>query len=356
VSTDPRVTAAISHWAARFVAGGVPLSDFQDVAAEVDSWDDWCRAWSARGAVHEELARQALERGHRRTAGELFGTAALCYHFGKFLFVHDLPQQRAAHDHAVACRTLALRHLEPPGERVEIPYQGGTLAGFLRRPQGAAAPPVVLLVSGLDSTKEEMESREARFLARGLATVSFDGPGQGEAEYDLPIRGDYEVPVAAVVDWVEQRTDLDATRVGIWGVSLGGYYAPRAAAFEPRIKACIALAGPYCFGAHWDGLPSLTREAFRVRSHLDSAVAARQHAWTLDLAGVAAGIRCPLLVVFGKRDRLFDHRDAERLAAEAGGPTELWMIEDGNHGVANRAYRHVAQSADWMADRLRDLG
>lgn len=354
MSTDSAVTAAVAIWASRFVASGVAMSDFQDVTASLRRWDEWCEAWCARGAVHERLARQALDKGHERTAGELFGSAALYYHFGKFLFVQDMTQLSDAHRRAVECRTMALRYLDPPGERVEIPYAGTVLPAFLRRPGNVARPPVVLLVAGLDSAKEEMDSREVRFLARGLATLSFDGPGQGELEYELPIRADYEAPVSAVVDWVETRDDLDASRVGLWGVSLGGYYVPRAAAFEPRISACVALAGPYCFGDHWDALPLISRDAFRVRSHLETDAAARDHAKTLDLSGVARRIRCPLLVVFGTRDGRFAIADAQRLVTEAAGPTELWLIEDGNHGVTNRTYQHASQTADWMADRLRE--
>jgi 2,6-dihydroxypseudooxynicotine hydrolase len=104
------------------------------------------------------------------------------------------------------------------------------------------------------------------FLARGLATLAFDGPGQGEAEYDLPILPEYERPVAAVIDWIERRDDLDAARVGLWGVSLGGYYAPRAAAFEPRVKAVVALTGPFDFAEAFRRAPPLTREAFTARS------------------------------------------------------------------------------------------
>ena len=75
---------------------------------------------------------------------------------------------------------------------------------------------------GLDSTKEETDAYEAPFLARGIATLVFEGPGQGEAQYDFPIRGDYEVPVKAVLDYIGTRRDLDAARIGMWGVSLGG--------------------------------------------------------------------------------------------------------------------------------------
>jgi len=89
---------------------------------------------------------------------------------------------------------------------------------------------------GLDSAKEEMDDYENRFLARGLATLSFGRAGQGEAEYDFALCPEYEKPVKAVFDYLATRTDVDNARAGIWGVSLGGYYAPRAAAFEKRIK------------------------------------------------------------------------------------------------------------------------
>ncbi len=354
---DPRVESAIGHWAPRFVANGVPLTDFQEVTAEIETWDQWCAAWSARAAVHEELGRAALDAGHSLSAGEHLSTAAVCYHFGKFLFVNDRDEMRAAHEKAVTCRGLALPHLRPPGERVEIPYEGGHLAGILRLPPrmdggGADRPPVLIMVMGLDSAKEEMGAYERAFLARGLATLAFDGPGQGEAEYDFAIRPDYEAPVAAVLDWLETRDDVDAGRAGLWGVSLGGYYAARAAAFETRVKACITLSGPYDWGALWDRLPDLTRAAFVARSHAADADAAREVAARMSLEGVAARIACPLTIVAGKLDRLIPHAHAERLAAEASGPTELLLIADGNHVANNRGYRYRPQTADWIAGIL----
>ncbi len=349
---DARVEAAISHWAPRFVANGVPLSDFQEVAAEVERWEDWCASWSERGAVHEGLGRTALEEGRNRSAGAHLTTAAVCHHFGKFLFVQDLEQMRATHRDAVRCRTDALALLDPPGERVEIAFDGSVLAGNLRRPRDVERPPVVVLVMGLDSAKEEMGAYEDLFLDRGLATFAFDGPGQGEAEYDLAIRGDYEVPVAAVIDVLQARDDLDGDRVGLWGVSLGGYYAPRAAAHEPRVRACISLSGPYDWADAWDALPDLTREAFRVRSHVDALEEAAEHGRSLTLADAAARITCPLFVVAGGRDRLVPRSHPERLAAEAAGPTELLIIEDGNHVVNNRAAHYRYRTADWMAAQL----
>jgi 2,6-dihydroxypseudooxynicotine hydrolase len=208
------------------------------------------------------------------------------------------------------------------------------------------------MVPGLDSAKEEMEAYELPFLARGMATLMVDGPGQGEAEYEFPIRGDFEVAAKSMVDWVFGRSDIDAARIGLWGVSLGGYYAPRAVAFEKRIRACIGLAGPYDWEEIWDGLPELTREAFRVRSHKRTQDEARQHARTLTLKGVAKRIKCPLFLVAGKLDRLVPWQHAQRIADEAKGPVELLVVEDGNHIANNRPYRYRLKTADWMAAQL----
>jgi 2,6-dihydroxypseudooxynicotine hydrolase len=349
---DARVQSAIAHWAPRFVSNGVPLTDFEEVTAGVERWEDWCRAWSARAAVHEEFGRKSLAEGYRLSAGEHLTRAAVCYHFSKFLFVVDYEQMKAAHRKAVECRNLALPLIDPPGERVLIPYEGRQLAGILRKPEGVARPPVVVMCMGLDSTKEEMDTNESVFLARGMATLDFDGPGQGEGEFDFAIRGDYEVPVKAVLDFVGSRRDLDAARVGVWGVSLGGYYAPRAAAFDKRIKACIALSGPFEWVEYFDKLPELTRNTFQVRSRSRTMAEARERAATLTLKNFAQNITCPLFVVAGKQDGIVPWQEGERLAAAASGPVVRCILDDGNHVANNRAYRYRSQSADWMARQL----
>ena len=346
---DARVQSAIGHWAPRFVTNGVPLADFQEVTAGIERWEDWCRAWSARAAVHEELGRGSLADGYRLSAGEHLTRAAVCYHFSKFLFVVDTGQMKVAHRKAVECRNAALPLIDPPGERVLIPYEGRHLVGNLRQPAGAVRPPVLVMCMGLDSAKEEMDANESVFLARGMATLTFDGPGQGEGEYDFAIRGDYEAVVKAVLDFAGTRADLDAARAGVWGVSLGGYYAPRAAAFDKRIRACIALSGPFEWADCFDRLPDLTRHAFQVRSRSRTPAEARKRAATLTLKDVAKNITCPLFVVAGKQDGIVPWREAERLAAAASGPVARCFLDDGNHVANNRTYRYRSQSADWMA-------
>ena len=349
---DERVAMAISHWAPRFTMNGVTAGDFERITGGLDSWDDWCAAWSSVAAEHERLGRDAALRNQDLSAGAHLARAAVYYHFAKFLFVNDLDQMRAAHGKAVRCLTDALPYLDPPGRRVEIPFDGAAIVGILREPRGRGPYPVMIMIPGLDSTKEELRSTEDLFLERGIATLSVDGPGQGEAEYDQAIRGDWEVPGGAIIDYLITEPSLDPSRIGVWGVSLGGYYAPRAAAYEKRICACISLAGPYDWAAIWDSLPGLTREAFRVRSHLRTEQEARAHAASLTLKEAARKVDCPLFLVAGKQDRIVPWQDAERIASEVHGPVKLLLIEDGNHIANNRPYRYRLQSADWMAAQL----
>ncbi len=202
-------------------------------------------------------------------------------------------------DLAVEALYAAHRTLDPTAERIEAPLDGGKVVGNLRRPAQVERPPLVLIVPGLDSTKEEFFTLEEVFLRRGMATLSIDGPGQGECGYELPMRPDYEVALTAALDMVAGREDLDLERVGALGVSLGGYFAPRAATFEPRIKAVAGISGAFNFGALWDQLPELTRETFTHKSGASSEDEARERALTFDLDGVLERLDRPALFVTG---------------------------------------------------------
>jgi 2,6-dihydroxypseudooxynicotine hydrolase len=189
--SDPRLHHA-ANWLSRFTVNGVAASDFHDVLSSLTSWDDWCRFWSARAAVHEALGDEALEAKHFVSAAEHLSRAAVTYHFAKYLFVQDMAQMRAAHMKAVDCLNRALPHLDPPGTRVLIPYEGKTLAATFRKPTHVPCPPIVLMTMGLDSTKEEFHTFTPLFLRRGVATLAFDGPGQGEVEFELPLEPIFE--------------------------------------------------------------------------------------------------------------------------------------------------------------------
>jgi pimeloyl-ACP methyl ester carboxylesterase len=348
---DARVQSAIDHWGPRFVQAGVDANDFARTTAGIERWEDWLDGWRALGDAHAEVAREAETASRRVTAGEAWLRAAVAYHFGKFVWVLDAERSREVADLAVEAMYAAHRLLDPTAERIEAPLDSGIVVGNLRRPAGVERPPLVFLVPGLDSTKEEFFTLEEVFLRRGMATLALDGPGQGEAGYRLPIRPDYEVAVAAALDRLDGREDLDLERAGAMGVSLGGYYAPRAAAFEPRIRAVAGVSGAFNFGALWDQLPELTRETFAHKSGAGDADEARERALALDLDGVLEQLDRPALFVTGRRDRLIPWQSTERQAKTAP-QGELHVFEDGNHVCANIPYLTRPLVADWLRERL----
>jgi alpha-beta hydrolase superfamily lysophospholipase len=211
---------------------------------------------------------------------------------------------------------------------------------------------VILIISGMDSTKEEQKAYEELFLARGIATLSFDGPGQGEAEYDWPVTHKFEEPVGAVIDFVEKRIDLDASRVGISGASMGGYYAPRAAAFEKRVKAAIANSGAYKVIDNFDQRPMTLKNAYILRTHSKTMEEAREKTRPFDMEGVASKITTPMFIICGKADHITKWTDAERVSKEVKGPCVFVALEGGIHVGHNRGHLWKNQCADWMAEQL----
>jgi len=353
MSAEPqsRVQIAASHWRPRFVANGIDVNDFDKLVAATPEWKDWAPAWRRMGDVHLGIAEEAARAGRMVSAAEAWQRAAWCYHLGKFLWFDDARLHDRLSELTVGTYARALPHLDPPGERVEVPFEGTVIPGILRRPRVGAKPPLVLLVPGLDSVKEELFAIENDFLRRGMATLAVDGPGQGENAPRFPIRPDWASVLGPLLDGLRARKDLDLGKVGLMGISMGGIYGPRAAASEKRLRAVIALAGPYDLSECWAALNPLTRGGYVFYTKSRDEDEAFQKAKTLTLRGVLDKVTCPLLVIHGKLDRLFPPEQAERIAREAPKAT-LLMYPDGNHVCNNIAYKYRPAMADWMAEQL----
>ncbi len=348
---DARVQSAIDNWAPRMVTQGIDYNDFLRTTARIERWEEWIGAWSETAALHLGLAAEAEAEARERTAGEAYVRAALAFHFAKYVWVVDPERNRETTVRARDALYEAHRLLDPTAERIVADRDGVSIRANLRRPPGAERPPLVILIGGLDSTKEEFFNFEAVFHARGLATLALDGPGQGEAGFGAPIRHDYEVAVSLALDTIAGRDDLDNDRVGAAGVSLGGYYAPRAAAFEPRLRAAAGVSGPRNFGELWDQLPPVTRESFVHYSGSTDDEQGRERAGRLDLDGIAERIEQPLLVITGKLDRLIPW-ESTRSVAESAPAGRFVLYEEGNHVCNNVAYRYRPLLADWLAEQL----
>jgi dienelactone hydrolase len=349
---DAEIETTLRHWGPRMIQNGVDYNDMLATIGRIGSWERWLPEWSRTADEQADFAREADAGGHRLTAGHAWRRASVNRHFGKFVWTVDLDLAREATLRSVRETRTALARLDPTAERLEVPIPGGTAVANLRRPAGAAPPlPHVVIIPGLDSTKEEFFYFEQSFLDRGMATVSLDGPGQGETGLAIPIRADYETAVTPLLDLLAGRGDLDVGRVGIVGVSLGGYYAPRAAAFEPRFSAVAGISGPFCFGDVWHELPPMTRATFVVKAGARDDAEGHRIASTLNLAGVCGRIKAPALYVTGALDRLIPWRQTERQATETPDGTFV-CFPHGNHGVSNLSSKARPMIADWMADHL----
>jgi Dipeptidyl aminopeptidases/acylaminoacyl-peptidases len=225
------------------------------------------------------------------------------------------------------------------------------MAANLRRPAGVERPPLVLLLPGLDSTKEEFFVWENVFLLRGMATLSLDGPGQGETGLSSSIEPAYEKAVTDGARLPRGARRLDLGRVGVAGVSLGGYYAPRAAAYETRVKAAVGISGPFDFAECWETMPRPTRET--VQHHVGAAdeEEARLKAAELNLYDAAPRLDRPYLAITGRHDRLIPWEQTKRQADEAPGG-EFVLYDDGNHVCNNLPYLYRPLTADWLREKL----
>ena len=352
IETSNRVQVAAHHWRARFVANGIDVNDFDRTVAKTTDWKDWGPNWRMQGEVHEALGREAEQEGRTVSATAAYQRAAWCYHLGKFLWFEDPSQHAELRDRSVAVYRKTLPHLDPPAERLEIPFEGHTIPGHLRRPRDLRRPPLILIVPGLDSSKEELFAIEEEFLRRGLATLTIDGPGQSENSVHFPIRVNWESVITPLIDDLGGRDlSVDLSKIGLMGISMGAIYGPRAAAFEKRLRAVVGLSGPYNLGECWDNLNPLTKGGYIFYTKSADEAEARRKAYSLSLEGVLDKVTQPLLVIHGARDGLFPPAQAERIAGEARNAT-LVMYPDGNHVCNNIAYKYRPLMADWLKEHL----
>jgi pimeloyl-ACP methyl ester carboxylesterase len=261
-------------------------------------------------------------------------------------------------------------------ERVDIPYRGKGLAGLLVKAEGAVngASPCIAFFNGLDSTKEMIYGSgiAQAFARRGISTLMVDQPGVGEALRleQMPAIVESEVWAGAVVDYLQSRREIRSDLIGVCAWSLGGYYAPRAAAFEKRFKLCVAWGANY----NWGELQKrrLAREGDRPvphywehvqwvwgKSSLDEFMA---FAPRITLEGVMEKITVPLLVTHGANDRQipleYAHKQYDTAVNSPKRELKFFTAREGGveHVSADNMTNARDYIADWVAETLRELG
>jgi len=330
----------------------------------------WIERWSALARKVEGFARRDEADGHGLTAGKRYRRACIYWFIAERMASHKSPRKMILYRAMLECFERSVRLRGEPIEFVDIPYQGTTLAALLRRAPGEGPKPAMIHFDGFDVTKEWMElcgiARE--FAARGISTLMVDHPGIGAALrlQGLAMNPDTERWASACMDWLERRDDIDARRVGVIAMSLGGYYAPRAAAFEKRLAACVA------WGARWDNAGSHGRilrdpDASRsVMGWVEHALwyygaATTDEAYekiaVMTLAGVADRITCPLLVVHGANDRQVPLEQAQRTVREAvNSPrAELRVFTEEEGGTEHVGGDLFSPTIDYIADWVAEV-
>jgi dipeptidyl aminopeptidase/acylaminoacyl peptidase len=311
------------------------------------------------------LAAEDEAAGRLFSAGEKLKRACIYYTTAERMQGHGHPGRAETYAKALDAFRRGVAFAGEPLERVETPYEDGkTIAAWFHRAPGDGPKPVVVYCNGLDSTKELLwfSGLPQALAKRGVSTLCVDQPGTGEALrlQDIPATHESERWASRWVDWLEAQPDVDPKRIGMTGISLGGYYAPRAVAFEPRFAA----------GAVW-GANHDWREVQqkRLRREGENPV---PHYWAhvrwvfgasdmddflakaegMHLDGVLDRIRVPFLVTHGEKDRQialdYAHRSYDQLVNAP--RRELKIFTDREGGVEHVGADNMAFGRDYIAD------
>lgn len=307
------------------------------------------------------VAREAERHGCTRTAMEMYWRASLTYREGQHcIFEDDHPRKISLHGRLMESYTKVMKFADYPIERVEVPFQGKSLQGILHLLPDRRVAPCVIYVPGMDQTKEIYpDPFNNHFRHRGMHVLSIDGPGQGISNLrKIRVTHDnYEKAGKAFIDYLAVRPEVDAERIGLFGISMGSFWAPRIAAYDPRVKGVVAATACY-MQKNWIFNESSPRfkQVFMYMAGIQDEDKFDTMAEKMTLEGHGKKIRCPILLATGEFDPLCPVEDAYAIFDELNPPKELWVWENEAHalntlrGAAGLDIHPLA--ADWLKEKL----
>jgi dipeptidyl aminopeptidase/acylaminoacyl peptidase len=339
------------------------------LGGDVVAQNAWFESWTKMAERVERLAQADEQAGNLLSAGRKYLRCGLYFQLAERMPSHKDPRRVVAYKKGIAAYERGLKFRKEPVEYVQVPYEGTTLPAIFMKAPGAEKAPCMVHFNGLDLTKEIVYSAIAdEFKRRGVSVLIVDHPGVGAALrlQNLPSGPDTERSASACVDYLETRSDVDMNNIGIIALSLGGYYAPRAAAFEPRFKCCVAWGAIFDYGhavesrLKGNGEPSVPGYAEHVNwvFGTDSFAETLKIVKQMTLEPIAHQIRCSLLVVHGENDRQIPLWHAEKtIEAAVNSPDKelkVFSLFDGGaeHCGADNSTMVVDYMTDWVARRL----
>ncbi len=304
--------------------------------------DSWVTEWTRVAERNEKTADGFASKGFKVTAAEYSLRAAEFYRFASWPM--PVTDERMLPTYKKARQTFdrAWELQRAPFERIQVQWENQTLDGYFRKPGGAQPGkkyPVVIPFQGADTMAEAtIMGGAGAYLARGMAYLAVDFPGQGGALRlkDLHLPPDTDRVIKAMIDYLETRNDVDTKKIGLQGISMGGYGVPRAASNEPRVAAAFMSSGSYDLGRDlFDYLPSIQERVRWIVGGRDLADA-RKMLREYTLEGRAEKIHCPMLIGYSKDDRIMDPAGALKLY-QAAVNSKREMVEGTGHAQAMNA-------------------
>jgi alpha-beta hydrolase superfamily lysophospholipase len=339
-------------------------ADFAAIRARVQKMADIGPAFESTAKRREAKARAAEADGNAVTARDNWYMAAIHYGAAEWPYDDSGPQHVELHNKKRECFSNYARLADHKIEAVSIPFKTKSIPGWFHLPPGYSGGkvPVVIAIPGMDSFKEvNVALANDRWMQRGVAVLSIDGPGQ----YESPLLGVYVSMQnwieagPAVVDWLLRRPEIDGQKIGVSGASFGSFFGTILTANEPRISATAVISTclePGCHTIFEEASPTF-KKRFMWMSNFTDEPKFDEFAKTLTWEGHIEKIRTPYLVVAGEADELSPLEHTERMVRAMSCPRQLVIYADSRHSVGNVPAANLGPFpptlvADWLVARL----
>jgi len=339
-------------------------ADFAAIRARVQKMADIGPAFESTAKRREAKARAAEAEGNPVTARDNWYMAAIHYGAAEWPYDDSGTQHVELHKKKKECFSSYARLADHRIEAVSVPLKGKSMPGWLHLPPAYSGGkvPVVIAIPGMDSFKEaSVALANDRWMARGVAVLAIDGPGQ----YESPLLGVYVSMQnwidagTALVRWLLQRPEIDGQKIGVTGTSFGSFFGTILCASEPRIAATAVISTclePGCHTIFEEASPTFKKRFMWMSNYADESKF-NEFVKTLTWEGHAEKIRSPYLVVAGEADELSPLEHTERMVRAMSGPRQLVVYADSRHSVGNVPAANLGPFpptlvADWLLARL----